>query len=33
VLEALLESAGGLRVRVSREWVHGLDGEYAFSWG
>jgi uncharacterized protein (TIGR02265 family) len=33
VLEALLESAGGRRVRVSREWVRGLDGEYAFSWG
>jgi uncharacterized protein (TIGR02265 family) len=33
VLEALLESAGGRRVRVSREWVDGLDGEYAFSWG
>jgi uncharacterized protein (TIGR02265 family) len=33
VLAALLESAGGRRVRVSREWVHGLDGEYEFSWG
>ncbi|WP_257462553.1 DUF2378 family protein [Archangium lipolyticum] len=33
VLEGLLESSGGRRVRVSREWVHELDGEYAFSWG
>ncbi|QRN97953.1 DUF2378 family protein [Archangium violaceum] len=33
VLEAMLESSGGRRVRVSREWTHELDGEYAFSWG
>jgi uncharacterized protein (TIGR02265 family) len=33
VLEALLESAGARGVRVSRERVDGLDGEYAFSWG
>ncbi|HEX8436345.1 TIGR02265 family protein [Archangium sp.] len=32
VLEALLRAAGGRGVRVAREWTHGLDGEYAFSW-
>lgn len=31
-LEALLQVAGGQRVRVEREWVEGLDGEYTFSW-
>jgi uncharacterized protein (TIGR02265 family) len=32
VLEALIRVAGGHRVRVAREWTHGLDGEYRFSW-
>lgn len=32
VLEALIRVAGGRRVRVKREWAHGLDGEYRFSW-
>jgi uncharacterized protein (TIGR02265 family) len=32
VLEALIRVAGGRRVRVEREWTHGLDGEYRFSW-
>lgn len=31
-LEAFLQAAGGRRVRVERQWVDGLDGEYAFSW-
>ncbi len=31
-LEALLHAAGGREVRVEREWTHGLDAEYAFSW-
>lgn len=31
-LEAYLQAAGGRRVRVERQWVEGLDGEYAFSW-
>ncbi len=33
VLEALLQAAGVRGGRVVREWVHGFDGEYAFSWG
>jgi uncharacterized protein (TIGR02265 family) len=31
-LEALLRAAGARGVRVEREWVRGLDAEYAFSW-
>jgi uncharacterized protein (TIGR02265 family) len=31
-LEHLLCSMGGRGVKVERQWVKGLDGEYAFSW-
>jgi uncharacterized protein (TIGR02265 family) len=32
VLEHLLSSVGGRGAKVERQWVKGLDGEYAFSW-
>jgi uncharacterized protein (TIGR02265 family) len=31
-LEHLLHAMGGRGVKVERQWVKGLDGEYAFSW-
>jgi uncharacterized protein (TIGR02265 family) len=31
-LEHLLHAMGGQGVKVERQWVKGLDGEYAFSW-
>lgn len=31
-LEHLLHAMGGRGVKVERQWVKGLDGQYAFSW-